>query len=263
MAPHTGIFSEYNSLIINLGYVVLFAPAFPVAAAICYLTFLIELRTDAYKLLYNVRRTRCLAAEDIGSWMRVLHLLSTLATLTNVALLGFTSGQFQEWLRSAGVVGEDAGGEHSGGKAIVLFLIEHAILLFQYLVSNVMSDLPVDTSVQRALKTWRKEAAKEALNGVYVATREEWDDKRIPRKFFATLNGKPVPATPSAQTERARPRGAAVAPAAADPVTDRPADALIAPSWSRELKHAEQEAQAEAQRFESATSRHSNGDYAA
>ena len=89
---------RYNSIIINLGYVILFAPAFPIAAAICYATFLFELRADAYKHLATTRRPTCEPAEDIGSWLKVLWLLSTIAVFTNVSLVGFTSAHFQSML---------------------------------------------------------------------------------------------------------------------------------------------------------------------
>ena len=50
LEPHEGVFSEYNKLIIQLGYVVLFAPACPIASLICYVGNLLEIRTDAYKV---------------------------------------------------------------------------------------------------------------------------------------------------------------------------------------------------------------------
>merc|ERR1719482_1886880 len=58
LEPFDGVFGEYNRLIIQIGYIVLFAPAFPIASLVCYVSFLFEIRSDAYKLLCNTQRPR-------------------------------------------------------------------------------------------------------------------------------------------------------------------------------------------------------------
>lgn len=44
-----GTHNEFNRIVVMLGYLVLFAPAFPAAPFLCYVAFLFEIRTDAYK----------------------------------------------------------------------------------------------------------------------------------------------------------------------------------------------------------------------
>jgi len=205
LEPHDGIFSEYNSLIINLGYVVLFAPSFPIAAAICYFTFLVELKADAFKLLKNARRP-CIhtCAEDIGSWLKVLWVLSTIAVFTNMSLIGFTSVQFRAWL-PLNVFGWTV---DESNTPTFLFLIEHLLLGCQYLVAHVLPDMPMDTSVERARAQWRSQSASIAMTGRLPRAREVWDDCTIPRRYFATLNGMPFPNKDFYQAAPSTARGA-------------------------------------------------------
>ena len=67
----------------QVGYVVLFAPAFPIASLVCYVSFLFEVRTDAYKLLASTQRPRYAGAQDIGSWMKVLYALGIIGVFWN------------------------------------------------------------------------------------------------------------------------------------------------------------------------------------
>ena len=94
LAVESGVFFEYHRVLIQLGYVVLFAPAFPILALVSYASFLVELRSDAYKLLANSQRPRYRCAQDIGSWQRVLEALSVICIITNVGLIGYTSTSF-------------------------------------------------------------------------------------------------------------------------------------------------------------------------
>jgi hypothetical protein len=98
LEPYEDMFNEYNHLVISLGYMVLFAPAFPAAALICYVSFLFETRTDAYKLLVNTQRPAYRGVQDIGSWQKVLWFISVVAIFTNVAVIGFTSNTFSSLL---------------------------------------------------------------------------------------------------------------------------------------------------------------------
>ena len=63
LEPFEGVFNEYSTIVIQVGYLVLFAPAFPVAAGVCYVSFLFEMRTDAFKLLANTQRPKYLGAQ--------------------------------------------------------------------------------------------------------------------------------------------------------------------------------------------------------
>ena len=72
LAAERGVFKDYSTQIIQFGYVVLFAPAFPIASLVCWLGNLIEVRSDAYRYLVSSRRPPFAAAQDIGTWMHIL-----------------------------------------------------------------------------------------------------------------------------------------------------------------------------------------------
>jgi len=193
LEPHEGVFSEYNKLIIQIGYVVLFAPSFPVAAAVCYIGNLSEIRTDAYKLLVNTQRPSYQGAEDIGSWMQVLRTLAVIGVMTNMGLFGFTSVQFREMLpfNLLGVwqVNED-------NKFIFLFLVEHLILLLQLVVMNVVPDEPRDLQIKKAMAAWeakveeKLEASRSGRRPSFKG-RGEWRDEDIPAEYFMKAPSAP------------------------------------------------------------------------
>jgi len=180
LEPHEGCFSEYNNLIITLGYVVLFAPAFPLAAMICYGACLLEMRTDTFKLLSNTQRPRYVGAQDIGSWQRVLWLISVIGVLTNMALIGFTSTYFHSLLPFH-ILGFEV---TTTNKTVFLFVCEHLILLGQVIVSDVLPDTPVDTSIQRSIVKWRAKAALAAKEGRPPKAKTVWEAAKMSGSLF-------------------------------------------------------------------------------
>lgn len=53
---------------IQLGYVILFSSAFPLAAVFAMLNNLIEIRSDAFKLVYVCQRPFGQRVPNIGTW---------------------------------------------------------------------------------------------------------------------------------------------------------------------------------------------------
>eukprot|EP00298_Acanthocystis_sp_HF-20_P010790 c19048_g2_i1.p1 GENE.c19048_g2_i1~~c19048_g2_i1.p1 ORF type:complete len:776 (-),score=283.97 c19048_g2_i1:55-2343(-) len=91
MEPYSGTFDDYNEMAIQFGFVTLFAAAFPIASLASLLNNIVEIRSDGFKLLWQTQRPHYQGCEDIGSWQGVFTVLSTLAVITNVCLIGFTS----------------------------------------------------------------------------------------------------------------------------------------------------------------------------
>ena len=75
----------------QFGYITLFAPAFPLGFLIAYINNLIEIRTDGFKICTLYRRPMYRCAEDIGTWQYVLGVMSVVGTITNAAMMSFTS----------------------------------------------------------------------------------------------------------------------------------------------------------------------------
>lgn len=203
LEPHEGCFSEYLFLVTQLGYVVLFAPAFPIAALVCYASFLLEIRTDAYKLLVNTQRPRYAGAQDIGSWLKVLWFLCVVGVFTNMGIIGLTSSSFALSL-PMNILGLEINDDN---KLFYLFLFEHSMLGAQYIILNVLPDVPPALAIARAKVTWRKRATLEVfkagstgskpmvVEGIAKPVRAphiEWDDDAIPERFWHDARGQYV-----------------------------------------------------------------------
>jgi hypothetical protein len=87
-------FDDYNELVIQFGYVILFVVAFPLAPLFAFVNNMIEIRVDAFRLLRAHRRPALGRSEDIGTWYYILEVLSIVGVITNCFILGFTSEGF-------------------------------------------------------------------------------------------------------------------------------------------------------------------------
>lgn len=108
MYCYESTFDDYLELVVQFGYVMLFAPVFPMAALCAFLNNLIEIRSDAFKLCYVYKRPfGSEPAHSIGEWANVLHYLSIAAIATNCSLMVVT-GQisrlfpFSNWIPNPG-----------------------------------------------------------------------------------------------------------------------------------------------------------------
>jgi roadblock/LC7 domain-containing protein len=187
------LYSEYSTLVIQLGYVVLFAPAFPIAALVSYVNTVTEMRSDAYKFLYSTQRPRLAWAQDIGSWQTVLWFMGTVGVFTNLGLLGLTARQL-DMLLPFHVFG--VWEVNSGNKASFIFLVEHVILAIQFAVAHYVPDMPRSVARAKALEEFETQAevgmahAPGQAQGQTAARRHSkekwWDDaKDIRSELFS------------------------------------------------------------------------------
>lgn len=65
---YDGTFADHLEMTIQLGYVILFSSAFPLAAICAMLNNLIEIRSDAFKLAYVCQRPFGQRVPNIGTW---------------------------------------------------------------------------------------------------------------------------------------------------------------------------------------------------
>ena len=127
-----GVFAEYQEMVVQFGYVTLFAAAFPLTAALALINNMIEIRTDAYKLLKGSQRPAYKRAADIGTWMVILDIIATCSILTNCALVGFTShGLFFYFPDMTGVE-----------RVWITLICEHALLLFKAVLDALLNSPP-------------------------------------------------------------------------------------------------------------------------
>ena len=90
-------FDDYLEIIINFGYITLFASAFPLAPIYTLVFHYIEIKQDIWKL-YNVyQRPIPFKVNGLGSWLVVMNIMSIIAVITNIVLIAFASHQIIEF----------------------------------------------------------------------------------------------------------------------------------------------------------------------
>src|SRR3546814_163212 len=96
------------------------------------------IRIDAYKLCALRRRPIAQKASGIGVWENVLQVMGVVGVICTCGIISLTSNQLAEqFTKNTEVI------------ILVMFAVEHAVLLFKYWLSCSVPSLP--SSVQRAL----------------------------------------------------------------------------------------------------------------
>ena len=65
-------FDDFLELVVQQGYITLFASAFPLCAALSFFCNLIEIRSDIFKLAFVTRRPPATRAANIGTWQSLI-----------------------------------------------------------------------------------------------------------------------------------------------------------------------------------------------
>lgn len=159
-------FDDFLEQVITLGYVLLFASAFPLASALAAICNAIELRADRLKLIvYQRPAVRHTArSRTIGAWQSLTKLIVVLSVFTNALVFGL-SEQSAVWLPDYFVDDEIRAGL---GRYVVgiIFGVEHLVATVVILVLWIVPDVPrpVADAVARELYE-QKELLKHRLLG--------------------------------------------------------------------------------------------------
>eukprot|EP00274_Cyanoptyche_gloeocystis_P001069 CAMPEP_0196663698 /NCGR_PEP_ID=MMETSP1086-20130531/53863_1 /TAXON_ID=77921 /ORGANISM="Cyanoptyche gloeocystis , Strain SAG4.97" /LENGTH=614 /DNA_ID=CAMNT_0041999615 /DNA_START=136 /DNA_END=1983 /DNA_ORIENTATION=+ len=143
LAFYSSPFEDYSEMVIQFGYVTLFAAAFPLASVLALLNNVVEIRTDATKLLIATQRPIYRRASDIGNWFKILEIISFASVLTNLGIVLFTSNAVQKLFNL------------SFGQTILLgFVAEHVILITKWIIAEMIPDVPASIRKKLALKKY-------------------------------------------------------------------------------------------------------------
>ena len=93
-------FDDYLEMIIQLGYVTLFAGAFPMAAPLSVICNVLEMHSDIFKLSYITKRPTVYRVTGIGVWSVLVKGIVLLSVFTNLYIFCFTSGQLRTYAPS-------------------------------------------------------------------------------------------------------------------------------------------------------------------
>ena len=129
-------YDDYIEMVVQLGYITLFAAAFPLAAPLSLAANFVEIRTDGFKLAFNTRRPHAVRANNIGPWEKIVEAMVWMSVLTNVVLAGLASNQLRTLFPSFG----------DGGRPSFFLMasIEHALLLVGVVLSLGVRTLPAN-----------------------------------------------------------------------------------------------------------------------
>ena len=138
-------FDDYLEMVIEFGYVTLFAAAFPLGAALSLACNVLEMKNDVLKLLFVTRRpwpglsrtasTTADVGASIGVWHAVLKALVWLGVVTNTALFAFTSDQMAAWLPTPAFTFPAQG-------VLLAFALEHIVALIVLLIHHIVPPVP-------------------------------------------------------------------------------------------------------------------------
>jgi len=127
---HLEGFEDYNEMVIQFGFIALFAPAFPLVSLMGLVNNVIEIRSDSNKLCRVFQRPIARVVEDIGTWEMILDLMTYIAVATNVGLLWFTS---------------EFGSQYTPLTRVWGFLVsEHAFMIVKCAIAYAIPDIPED-----------------------------------------------------------------------------------------------------------------------
>ncbi|VUZ51519.1 unnamed protein product [Hymenolepis diminuta] len=151
---------DYLEMFIQFGFVSMFTCAFPICGLLAFLNNILEIRSDAFKLLTNFQRPFAENANGIGVWEQAFEIVSYVAIAVNVGLIG-VSGSIQTIIP----------GLTSYQNILILVAIEHILFALRFGLSHIIPPIPLalERSIailehkrREALKTLQREERKEA-----------------------------------------------------------------------------------------------------
>lgn len=110
MAPFAGTLDEYSGMVMQFAYVTLLAAACPLGPVIALISYFLESRTDAYKMLYLNQRAPAVRAKDIGTYQQIIQFISFISIVSNAALVALSDGPSSSdlaWRLSLIIIGEN------------------------------------------------------------------------------------------------------------------------------------------------------------
>ncbi|CAK9260652.1 unnamed protein product [Sphagnum jensenii] len=133
-----GLFDDFLELAVQFGLVTMFAGAYPLVAAYALANNLVEIRSDALKLLVTMRRPVPKAAASIGAWLTIFQNLGVVAIVTNCAILVCLYDDTANWKLEPGLA--------------AILLLEHLLLLIKIGFSWFVPELPAWIKAKRLQK---------------------------------------------------------------------------------------------------------------
>eukprot|EP00929_Paragymnodinium_shiwhaense_P067205 TRINITY_DN33835_c0_g1_i1.p1 TRINITY_DN33835_c0_g1~~TRINITY_DN33835_c0_g1_i1.p1 ORF type:complete len:900 (-),score=238.81 TRINITY_DN33835_c0_g1_i1:185-2884(-) len=142
-------FDDYLEMVIQFGYVTLFAGAFPIAGCLSVACNIVEIYSDYFKLNRVYQRPMAYASRGMPrTWHAIIKCICWLSVLTNVLVFGFVTEQAMQFF-SVGKGGffKPAPSEQSEhvvkrGGVWVLFWLENSVLVLCTVIHTCFPKMP-------------------------------------------------------------------------------------------------------------------------
>lgn len=128
---YDGTFSDHLEMLVQMGYVVLFSAAFPLAGLCALANNILEIRSDAFKLAHVHQRPFGQRVANIGTWQNALSVLSLAAVIVNCALIGLSGQVSRLWP-----------GLTSTQTIVLIVALEHVMLGLRSALTWLLPELP-------------------------------------------------------------------------------------------------------------------------
>jgi len=140
MEKYESTLEDFDELVVQFGYVTLFAVAFPLTFLLAFINNAVETAVDSGKLLVMTRRPEPRGAGDIGTWQSILSIIASVSVITNVSVAVIYSDDIDGWVDSSNL-----------SKLWIFLVTEHVLFLAQYAVGYAVPDVPgsVQSHIER------------------------------------------------------------------------------------------------------------------
>lgn len=118
-------------MLVQMGYVVLFSAAFPLAAVCALVNNVLEIRSDAFKLVHVHQRPFGQRVANIGTWQTALSFLSLAAVIVNCTLIGLSGQVSRLWP-----------GLNTAQTILLIVALEHVMLGLRSALNWILPELP-------------------------------------------------------------------------------------------------------------------------
>lgn len=145
-------FDDYIEMLIQFGYVTLFASAYTLAPALAAIATFIEMRSDMWKLNHLHQRPNVMKTRGLGVWSSALKLIGWLSAFSNLLIFAFTSSQmrawFPDWYSDSGDGKSVMKDSSAADVMFTLWMIEHAFLLIGFFVRVMIPSIPRNVRIE-------------------------------------------------------------------------------------------------------------------
>jgi len=130
-----GLVDHYTEQVVVFGYMTLFISALPGASLLGLITYMIELKGDAWLLLNKLQRPFPGSEDSIGLWKDIFALMAFFAVITNAGLVVFTMRTLEHFTMDI--------------KLAIFIGFQYVVFTLQFLICKLVPDEPREVAIQR------------------------------------------------------------------------------------------------------------------